>query len=201
MDETLQASRPRGSDDSQRFLKALRVIAVAALLFCILSIAFNWLSASGSYFEDGIYWIYDCAIYGLAAISFGKGAFVERAAAFMLSLVLAIAGCQGTYDIWSEIVQRAPEAPGTAPYSALIFATGAIVEAALLFRFRKSGEPLMKATWLSARNSATIALAGAAIPVLSHTSSGNDPQIIVDCLDTILAFQAAILVVRETFER
>jgi len=200
MGESSQTQSLRKSEDGQRFLQALRLISIAALSLSVLSVAFDWLSASESYLEDGVCWIYDSAIYGVAAISFGRGASFERVAAFMLSLILAIAGCQGSYDIWSEIVRTAPAHSADAAASASALATGAILEAALLFRFRTSGEPLMTATWLSARNSAAIALAGAAVPALSHASSGDALQIIVDCVDTLLAFQAAFFVAKEAVE-
>ena len=121
-------------------------------------------------------------------------------AVIALALVLAIAGCHGSYDVFSEIVQRGRDVALTSPISASVFAAGTILEAALLFRYRKSGEPLMKGAWLSARNSAVIGLAGVATPLLCHAPTALSPQIFVDGLDTILAFQAAFFVVRETIE-
>lgn len=200
MAETLQTASVRESDNGKRFLKALRLISILALAMSVLTVGFDWLSASGKYFEDGASWIYDCAIYGLVAFSFGRGAIFERAAAFMLSLVLTAAGCQGSYDVWSEIARRGHEVSIDTPYSAMVFATGAILEAALLFKFRKSGECLMMATWLSARNSAAVALAGAAVSLVFHAPAASGPQIFLDCLDTVLAFQAAFLVAREMIE-
>lgn len=200
MAETLQTASVRESDNGKRFLKALRLISLLALAMSLLSVAFDWLSASGKYFEDGASWIYDSAIYGLVAFSFGRGAFFERWAALMLSLVLTVAGCQGSYDVWNEIARRGHEVSVDTPVSAMVFATGAILEAALLFKFRKSGESLMTATWLSARNSAAVALAGAAISLVFHAPTASGPQIFLDSLDTILAFQAAFLVAKETIE-
>lgn len=200
MAETLQTAGVRESDNGKRFLKALRLISLLALAMSLLSVAFDWLSASGKYFEDSASWIYDSAIYGLVAFSFGRGAYFERGAAFMLSLVLTAAGCQGSYDVWSEIARRGHEVSVDTPVSAMVFATGAILEAALLFKFRKSGESLMTATWLSARNSAAVALAGAAISLVFHAPTASGPQIFLDSLDTILAFQAAFLVAKETIE-
>ncbi len=200
MTETSQGASLRETNDGRRFLKALWLISAAALLFCITTAAFDWLTASGAYLEDGVTWIYDTVIYGLVAVSFGRGVIFERAAAFMLSLVLAVAGCQGSYDIWCEIIWRAPETAVNSPISALTFAAGTMLEAALLFRFRKSGEPLVKGTWLSARNSALIGLAGAAFALLFRAPSAADHQILFDCLDTVLAFQAAFCVARETIE-
>lgn len=200
MAETLRTASIRESDSGKRFLKALRLISILALAMSLLSVAFDWLSASGKYFEDGATWIYDSAIYGLVAISFGRGAFFERAAAFMLSAVLTAAGCQGSYDVWSEIARRGHDVSVDTPVSTMVFATGAILEAALLFKFRKSGESLMMATWLSARNSAAVALAGAAVSLVFHAPTASGPQIFLDCLDTVLAFQAAFLVAKETIE-
>ncbi|HEY8161098.1 MAG: hypothetical protein ACR650_17195 [Methylocystis sp.] len=82
----------------------------------------------------------------------------------------------------------------------MAFAAGTMLEAALLFKFRKSGEPLIKGTWLSARNSALIGLAGAAVPLLFCAPAAAGQQIFFDCLDTALAFQAAFCVARETIE-
>jgi hypothetical protein len=69
-----------------------------------LSVAADWLKASGNYFEDCATWLYDSAIYGVAALSFGRGANFERAAAAMLALVLVVAGCQGAWDSLSCVV-------------------------------------------------------------------------------------------------
>lgn len=200
MAETSQAVDLRNTNDGRRFLNILWLIATLALLFCILGIVVDWFTASASYFEDGVVWIYDSLIYGLVAISFGRGVFLERTAAITLSLVLAVAGCHGSYDVFSEIVQRGTDVALTSPISASVFAAGTILEAALLFRYRKSGEPLMKGAWLSARNSAVIGLAGAATPLLFRAPTALSPQVFVDCLDAVLALQAAFFVARETIE-
>ncbi len=174
MDETSQLASVRDTEDGQRFLRALRLIAVSALLLVCLSLALRYLSPSENPFEDGIYLLYDGLIYGLAAISFGRGELFERATALMLSAVFAVGGCQGSYDIWNEIAWTATGQSDTAPSAAaIVFATSAILETALLFRFRASHEPLMKATWVSTRNSAAIALAGAIVPILYQTHSGG----------------------------
>jgi Co/Zn/Cd efflux system component len=198
--EAPQASTLRYSADGQRFQKALWLIAALALLFCVISLVTDWVTASGSYLSDGSPWIYDTLIYGLVAVSFDRGALLERASAVLLSITLAVAGCQGSYDIWSEIARRAPEISTDSSISGTVLAAGAVLEASLLFRFRRSREPLMKAAWFSARNSAMIGLAGAVVPLLSHVHAAADPQIVVDCLDTFLAFQAAFLVARESVE-
>ena len=104
MVETSCAAVLRDPPKARRFLNALWLISAAALFFCFLSITVGWLTSSGSYLEDGGVWLYDTVIYGLVAASFGRGVLIERAAAVLLAVVLAIAGCQGSYQIWSEIV-------------------------------------------------------------------------------------------------
>lgn len=155
MNETSQLASVRDTEDGQRFLRALRLIVVSALLLVFLSLALRYLSTSENHFEDGIYLFYDSLIYGLAAISFGRGELFERATALMLSAVFAVGGCQGSYDIWNEIAATGQS--DTAPSAAaIVFATSAILETALLFRFRASREPLMKATWVSTRDSGEV---------------------------------------------
>jgi hypothetical protein len=198
MVETSCAAVLRDTYEGQRFLNALWLISAVALLFCFLSITVGWLTSSGSYLEDGGVWLYDTVIYGLVAASFGRGVLIERAAAVLLAVVLAIAGCQGSYQIWSEIVLSRPDAMRGSWIAALSFAGGASFEAALLFRYRNSGEPLMKGAWLSARNSAVIGVIGAALPLMYHASTADRAQICVDCLDTFLALQASFFVIRET---
>lgn len=200
MVETSQAINLRNANDDRQFLKVLWLISALALLFCIFDIGIDWLTLPANPLEDGVVWIYDSVIYGLVAISFGRGAVFERAAAIMLSLILAIAGCHGSYDVFSEIAQRRTDAALGSPITASVLAAGTILEASLLFRYRKSGEPLMKGTWLSARNSAAIALVGAAVPIFCRTSTAGGPQICIDCLDTVLSFQAAFYVAREAAE-
>ncbi len=190
----------RDTQDGRRFLRSLWLIASSALLFSVVSVALDGLFASGSSFEDGAVWIYDIAIYGLAAISFGRGAVLERATAALLAVVLLVAGCQGSYDIWCELARKLPDASGSSPVSEILLPTGSAFEAALLFRFRKVGDPLMQATWLSARNSAAIALIGAALPLVFQKSC-EGPEMVVACLDTFLAFQAALIVAYEAYPR
>jgi hypothetical protein len=199
MAEPVRGESLRQSDDGQRFLKALWAISALALFLFSLSVVADWLSASQSYLSDGAPWIYDALIYGLVALSFDRGVLLERVAGAALSLILAIAGFQVSYDVWTEIFQKAPALSMGASFSGPLFATGASLEALLLLRFRASREPLMKGAWLSARNSALIGLAGAAAPFLSHTQAA-DPQILVDSLDTFLAFQAAFLIAREVVD-
>ena len=69
---TLQAVDLRNTNDGRRFSKILWLIAALALLFCVLGIVIDWFTASASFLEDGVVWIYDSVIYGLVAISFGK---------------------------------------------------------------------------------------------------------------------------------
>ncbi len=200
MAESLKGGRLRYSNDGQRVLRALWLISALALLILVLSLVTDWVTASRTYLSDGAPWIYDTVIYGLVALSFDRGAVLERAAGAALSFVLAVAGCQGSYDIWSEIVSKAPGVSMDPRNSGALLAIGATLEALLLFRFRASREPLMKGAWLSARNSALIGLASATVPLVYDAQAAADPQIFVDCLDTFLAFQAAYMIAREVVE-
>ncbi len=104
--------------------------------------------------KDGAEWTDDVAYFGLAALSFGRGETTERRAAFALAAILGIGGCQGLYEIWSAITAPTTDEIDNLTISAVVTILGSFAEAAVLFRFRRCHDPIVEATWLSARNSA-----------------------------------------------
>ncbi len=190
----------RAAADARRFISTLWLISIVAIVLGVLTLAYRGFSLSADYLEDVCVWAYDAAIYGLAAFSFGRGRLVERTATLMLAATLSLAGCQGLYELWRAVAPHTQMLAESAPFPATIVAAGACVEAALLYRFSACDDPLMRATWYSARNSAFLGLAGVGTLLLSQGASAAWPQMVVDSCDILLAFQAAAAIVLETFE-
>ena len=145
------------------FHKSLWLITLGVLLLCIGEIIYAHAAASPYLLKDGAEWAYDVAYFGLAAISFGRGETTERRAAFALAAILGIGGCQGLYEIWSAITAPTTDEIDNLTISAVVTILGSFAEAAVLFRFRRSHDPIVEATWLSARNSALTSALGAGV--------------------------------------
>ncbi len=81
--------------------------------------------------------------------------------------------------------------------SSVVDVLGSLAEAAALLRFRRSRDPFIAASWLSARNSALIIALESAITLVLSSSGSQWPEDLIDTLDAILTLQAAIVVARE----
>jgi hypothetical protein len=183
---------------SLRFRKTLWLVAFSALAVALGEMAYGRLVSSNDLLENGADWIYDVVIYGIAALSIGRAKSCEQIAAFGLAAILGVGGFHGAYDVWFEIVDRAHSLADNLETSSAFAIVGSIAEAALLFRFRMSSDPVMKATWFSARNSVLFSAFGAIVPLIFSRFSTHWPQIAVDSLGAFLAFQASFAVMRET---
>ncbi len=179
------------------FHKSLWLITFGVLLLCIGEMIYAHAAASSYLLKDGAEWAYDVAYFGLAAISFGRGETTERRAAFALAAILGIGGCQGLYEIWSAITAPATDEIDNLTISAVVTILGSFAEAAVLFRFRRSHDPIVEATWLSARNSALTSALGAGVTFVVRMLPNRWAQIAVDALGVYLAFQAAAVVVKD----
>ncbi len=70
---------------------------------------------------------------------------------------------------------------------------------AALLRFRGSHDPIVAASWLSARNSALIIALESAITLVLSSSGSQWPENLIGTLEAILTLQAAIVVAREAW--
>ena len=179
------------------FRKSLWLITLGVLALCLGEMIYGYAVSSPYLLKDGAEWAYDVAYFGLAAISFGRGETIERRVAFALAAILGIGGCQSLYEVWSGITAPATDEIDNLTISAIVTILGSFAEAAVLFRFRRSHDPIVEATWLSARNSALTSALGAGVTFVVRMLPNRWPQIAVDALGAHLAFQAAAVVVKD----
>ncbi|QLP97878.1 MAG: hypothetical protein HZY79_11535 [Rhodoblastus sp.] len=177
------------------YRRVLIAIPVGIAVLEAVTVAWGWAAGNRQLLKDGLDWSYDVALYGVAALTFGREARAERAVAGFVAAVMAAAGAHTLYDLWDKIV-----APRPIEFVALGFAAVSAVAAALailagLWRFRRIDHPIVQATWLSSRNDAisttlysVLNLAARATPELRW------PEYALDLLAAALAFQASFAI-------
>lgn len=151
--------------------------------------------------KDALEWGYDIAIYALAAISFGRGAQAERWSALAIAAVLFVAGLQGTYEVIRAFFIPPVIQAFTVGFSAISIIVEGIAVAVALSRFRHTKNPLIEATWLSARNDAFSATAFALVMAAARLAPMRWPQMAVDAFAACLAFQAAWVITRDAWPK
>ena len=147
--------------------------------------------------KDGLEWGYDAAIYSVAAVAFGRGERAERFSALAIACVLAVAGVQGSYEVVRAVFIPPVIEIFTVSFSAIAIIVEGLAVAALLWRFRASPNPLIEASWLSARNDAISAALYAIVTAAARLAPARWPQMAVDAFAAFLAFQAAWQIVRD----
>jgi Co/Zn/Cd efflux system component len=111
--------------------------------------------------------------------------------------VLAVGGCQGAYEVIAEfMVEEADDAAGLAA-SSVLSVLGALLVAGLLFRFRRSHDPVVEGSWLSARNDIVTSGLDAVVTFSTTLITAKWPRTAIDVLGVVLAFQAAFVVARD----
>jgi Co/Zn/Cd efflux system component len=174
----------------------LWLAALAALLFCAGECVYGYWTGSGDVVKGGEQWLYDVLIYGLAAASLGRTRSIERRVAFFLLAIFVFGGFDGMRDVWAAVLD--PAAESKEPLASDVFdITGCVAEAMALIPLRTSRNPVLEATWLSARNSVLASVASAVVAVVCQAFTMSWPRIAVIALESLLAFQAAFVVARD----
>jgi hypothetical protein len=174
----------------------LWLAALAALLFCAGECVYGYWTGSGDVVKGGEQWLYDVLIYGLAAVSLGRTRSIERGVAFLLLTIFIFGGFDGMRDVWAAV--HDPAAENNEPLASDVFdISGCVFEAMALIPLRASRNPVLEATWLSARNSVLASVASAVVAVVCHAFTMSWPRIAVIALESLLAFQAAFVVARD----
>ncbi len=83
-------------------------IALGILIQAVATVIWALAIGNAQLFKDGVDWVYDVALYGIAAIVFGRDARIERLAAVAIGAVMAVAGLHTLYDLWDKIVRPRP---------------------------------------------------------------------------------------------
>jgi Co/Zn/Cd efflux system component len=165
-------------------------IALGILIFAAGVVAWALAIGNAQLFKDGVDWVYDVALYGIAALVFGRDARAERLAALAIGAVMAVAGLHTLYDLWDKIVRPRPIEFWTLGFSAGSAIAVALIVVALLWRFRREANPVIKATWLSSRNDTISTTGFALVGLLARLSPVRWPEYLFDVLIAAICFQA-----------
>jgi divalent metal cation (Fe/Co/Zn/Cd) transporter len=156
-------------------------------------------TAVGSPFlvKDGMDWIYNVLLYGMAAIIFGRGARAERLAALAGVALMFVSIAETVYDMVLKII--APRQIDALQLGFSTISTIAIVllVLAILLRFRMSRNPLIETTWLSARNDAIFATIYAIFQFVARMAPMRGPELALDAFTILLTLQAIYVIVRD----
>jgi Co/Zn/Cd efflux system component len=153
---------------------------------------------SAQLFKDAVDWIYDVALYVLAAVVFGRGVRAEQASALLIGAILALAGAHTLYDLWDKIAHPRPIEAFTIGFSAVSSSVIGYIVLAALLRFRHDDNPLVRATWVSARNAAISTTVFSIATYLTRTATSRGPEYALDLFGAALLFQATGAIVLAT---
>lgn len=166
-------------------------IALGILGFAIAVVAWALVVGNAQLFKDGVDWVYDVALYGIAAIVFGRDARAERLAALVIGVVMAVAGAHTLYDLWDKIVDPRPIEVWTLGFSAFSAIVIAVLVIVVLWRFRREGNPVIRATWLSSRNDLISTTGFALVGLAARIAPVRWPEYFFDLVVAAISFQAA----------
>ena len=186
------------ADAARAYKRTMIAITAMILVLALAQGAFALQAGSRQLLKDAADWGYDVALYGIAALVFGRGAKSERAAALAVAAILAAAGLHTLYDLWDKIANPRPiEAAAIGFSAASAIAVGVVVLLALL-RFRADPNPLVRATWLTARNDAIATFGYALLSLATRLAPLRGPEYALDLLGAGLCAQASLAIVLST---
>jgi len=165
-------------------------IALGILLFACCVVVWALAVGNAQLFKDGVDWVYDVALYGIAAVVFGRDARAERLAALAIGAVMAVAGMHTLYDLASKIVTPRPIEVWALGFSAGSAVVIAILIVAVLWRFRGEDNPVIKATWLSSRNDVISTTGFALLGLAARVAPVRWPEYLFDLVVAGICFQA-----------
>ncbi|MBN9061922.1 MAG: hypothetical protein BGP06_11980 [Rhizobiales bacterium 65-9] len=177
--------------EDRGYARTIWAITLGVLLLGAGTAAVALVVGNRQLFKDGVDWIYDVAFYGVAALVFRRGEMAERIASLFLAGVMAVAGLHTLYDLWDKILNPRPIEVWFLGFSAFSAIVAAIAVIAALFRFRRTENPLIKATWLGSRNDLISTTGYALAGFAARVAPMRGPEYALDLLGAALAFQAS----------
>lgn len=165
-------------------------IALGILIQAAATVVWALAIGNAQLFKDGVDWVYDVALYGIAAIVFGRDARAERLAAVAIGAVMAVAGLHSLYDLWDKIVRPRPIEVWTLGFAAASAIVIALIVIGVLWRFRREDNPVIKATWLSSRNDAISTTGFALVGLAARVAPVRWPEYLFDLIVAGICFQA-----------
>ncbi|WP_186420995.1 cation transporter [Bosea sp. CS1GBMeth4] len=173
-------------------------IALGILVFAGGVVLWALAIGNSQLFKDGVDWVYDVALYGIAALVFGRDERAERVAALGIGAVMAVAGLHALYDLWDKILRPRPIELATLGFSAASAILIAYIIIGMLWRFRAEPNPVIKATWLSSRNDAISTTGFALLGLAARLLPMRWPEYLFDLFVAFLCFQASWAIWRAT---
>lgn len=165
-------------------------IALGILVFAIGVVAWALAVGNAQLFKDGVDWVYDVVLYGIAALVFGRDNRAERLAALAIGAVMAAAGLHTLYDLASKIITPRPIEVWALGFSAGSAVVIAILIVGVLWRFRREDNPVIKATWLSSRNDVISTTGFALLGLGARVAPVRWPEYLFDVFVAGICFQA-----------
>jgi Co/Zn/Cd efflux system component len=114
---------------------------------------------------------------------------------------MAVAGFDTLLDLALKIREPRPIEPMALGFSAATAALSGFVFVGLLLPFRESRNPLVAATWLSARNSLISSVAYASVTLVARLATSRTVEYGLDILAAGLSFQAAWIIFRDALRQ
>ena len=165
-------------------------IALGILIFAIAVVLRALAVGNAQLFKDGVDWVYDVLLYGIAAVVFGRNARAERVAALAIGAIMAAAGLHTLYDLASKIVTPRPIEVWMLGFSAASAIVIAVLIVGVLWRFRREDNPVIKATWLSSRNDVISTTGFALVGLAARVAPVRWPEYLFDVIVAGICFQA-----------
>jgi Co/Zn/Cd efflux system component len=177
--------------DHRAYRRTIWAIGLSILGFSVLQGLWALSIGSAQLFKDAVDWVYDVVLYIIAAVVFGRGVRAEQASALLIAGVLGLAGVHTLYDLWDKIVLPRPIEAFTIGFSAASAAIIGYLVLGALLRFRHDDNPLIRATWISARNAAISTTVFSVATYLTRTATSRAPEYALDLFGVVLLFQGA----------
>jgi divalent metal cation (Fe/Co/Zn/Cd) transporter len=165
-------------------------IALGILVFAVGVVAWALVVGNAQLFKDGVDWVYDVALYGIAALVFGRDGRAERLAALAIGAVMAVAGLHTLYDLAAKIITPRPIEIWALGFSAGSAVVIAVLIVGVLWRFRGEDNPVIKATWLSSRNDVISTTGFALVGLFARIAPVRWPEYLFDLVVAGICFQA-----------
>lgn len=177
-------------DTARAYTLTIWGIALSILVFAVGVVAWALAVGNAQLFKDGVDWVYDVALYGIAAVVFGRDARAEKLAALAIGAVMAVAGLHTLYDLWDKITVPRPIEIWTLGFSAASAVVVAVAIVGVLWRFRAEDNPVIKATWLSSRNDVISTTGFALLGLVARVAPVRWPEYLFDVVVAGICFQA-----------
>lgn len=185
--------------EASAYRRTVWAIAAGTLVFALCEALYAHRVGSADLIKDASGYGYDIALNVVAACVFGRGARIESLSALVIGGLLAATGIDGLIDVWTEVQNATVETMEDVVTSNGVATAVSCLAMTALMRFRRDANPLIRATWLNARNDAAAALITACLGVVVHMSPVRWPGYALDLVAVGFSFQAAYTVLRTSW--